>query len=94
MHGVGLPFARSVISAFNFPSSSMHVVPGQADPDPNFSSVKFPNPEEKGALDMAMGLADDRNIKVVFANDPDADRFSVAEKHKCVTPCAALLSIC
>lgn len=58
----------------------MHIVPQQAQPDPLFPTVKFPNPEEKGALDIAMQLADEKNVKIVFANDPDADRFSVAEK--------------
>lgn len=82
MHGVGLPFVQSILSAFNFPSSSMHIVEEQAKPDPDFSTVKFPNPEEKGALDLAMKLADDKGIEIVFANDPDADRFSVAEKSK------------
>lgn len=60
----------------------MHIVSEQAEPDPFFSTVRFPNPEEKGALDMAMKLADDKSVTVVFANDPDADRFSVAEKGK------------
>lgn len=80
MHGVGLPFVQSILSAYNFPSSSLHMVPEQSNPDPNFSTVKFPNPEEKGALDMAINLAEKENLKIVFANDPDADRFSVAEK--------------
>jgi phosphoglucomutase len=80
MHGVGLPFVQSVLSAFNFPADSMHVVPEQAQADPNFTTVRFPNPEEKGALDMAMALGDSKDVKLVFANDPDADRFSVAEK--------------
>lgn len=82
MHGVGLPFVQSILSAFNFPSSSIHIVKEQSKPDPNFSTVKFPNPEEKGALDMAIKLADEENLRIVFANDPDADRFSAAEKGK------------
>ena len=50
MHGVGLPFARSVFEAFEFSSESFSVVEAQAEPDPSFPTVKFPNPEEKGAL--------------------------------------------
>lgn len=84
MHGVGLPFVESILSAFNFPSSSIHIVETQAKPDPDFTTVKFPNPEEKGALNLAMKLADEKGLEIVFANDPDADRFSVAEKNEWV----------
>ena len=54
----------------------------QCDLDPEFSSVPFPNPEEAGALDMAMKVADEHDAKLVVANDPDADRFAFAEKYK------------
>ena len=50
MHGVGLPFVSRLMADFNFPSSSLSIVESQAQPDPNFPTVKFPNPEEKGAL--------------------------------------------
>lgn len=82
MHGVGYPFAKSVMSAFGFPDSSIQVVPSQEQPDPDFPTVKFPNPEEKGALDAAMAFADEKGISLVLANDPDADRFSAAEKNE------------
>lgn len=52
----------------------------QAQPDPEFPTVRFPNPEEKGALDLAIATADKHNISLVLANDPDADRFAVAER--------------
>lgn len=48
MHGVGLPFAQAVFDTFGFPP--FNPVPSQAQPDPTFPTVKFPNPEEKGAL--------------------------------------------
>ncbi|GAA5845911.1 hypothetical protein JCM9279_002421 [Rhodotorula babjevae] len=80
MHGVGLPFARSAFSTFAFPSSSFLVVPEQAQPDPDFPTVRFPNPEEKGALDLAIAHADREGATVVLANDPDADRFCAAER--------------
>ena len=86
MHGVGYPFAASVMSAFQFSASALQVVPSQQHPDPNFPSVKFPNPEEKGALDAAVAFANERGISLVLANDPDADRFSAAEKSKSVKP--------
>jgi phosphoglucomutase len=84
IHGVGFPFARSVLSTFGFPESTMHAVPSQVEPDPDFPTVKFPNPEEKGALDAACAHADEKGLKLVLANDPDADRFSAAEKDGCV----------
>lgn len=80
LHGVGLPFVKSVLSAFSFPPSAMHAVPSQATADPDFPTVKFPNPEEKGALDAAIAHADEKGIRLVLANDPDADRFCAAEK--------------
>ena len=58
----------------------MLVVEAQGQPDPDFPTVKYPNPEEKGALDLAMLTADKNNVKMILANDPDADRFAAAEK--------------
>ena len=52
----------------------------QAQPDPDFPTVTFPNPEETGALDLAMETADREGKSLIIANDPDADRFAVAEK--------------
>lgn len=60
----------------------MMPVKQQAEPDPNFSTVKFPNPEETGALDLAMETGDSLNQDLIIANDPDADRLAVAEKVK------------
>ncbi|CAN6647392.1 phosphoribomutase [Trichomonascus vanleenenianus] len=79
MHGVGLPAMRRAAGLLGL-EDSMVVVPQQADPDPDFVTVKFPNPEEKGALDLAMELADSQGIKLILANDPDADRFVAAVK--------------
>jgi phosphoglucomutase len=79
MHGVGLPFFTSVMKQLGL-ESKMHVVKEQAHPDPGFTTVRFPNPEEKGALDLAKQVADQNNTKLILANDPDADRFAAAEK--------------
>ncbi|GAA5920403.1 hypothetical protein JCM1841_003376 [Sporobolomyces salmonicolor] len=80
MHGVGEPFALSALEAFGFKTKSVSVVEEQRKPDPDFPTVKFPNPEEKGALDLAMAHADRIGSTIVLANDPDADRFCAAEK--------------
>ncbi|KAM0789290.1 hypothetical protein ACM66B_000130 [Microbotryomycetes sp. NB124-2] len=80
MHGVGLPFAQNAFERFGFRPEQLNVVQEQATPDPSFPSVKFPNPEEKGALNLALQQADSVNSTIVLANDPDADRFCAAEK--------------
>lgn len=52
-------------------------------PDPEFPTVKFPNPEEgKSALNLAFATAEKNNSNLILANDPDADRFAVAERLK------------
>ena len=53
------------------------------DPDPEFPTVKFPNPEEgESALDLSFKTADANGCTVILANDPDADRLAVCEKSK------------
>jgi len=53
----------------------------QKDPDPDFPTVKFPNPEEgKSALDLSIRTANESDSTIILANDPDADRLAVAEK--------------
>ncbi|KAF3168660.1 Phosphoglucomutase-3 [Orbilia oligospora] len=79
MHGVGLEAAKQVVKILGVEEDFV-VVEEQAKPDPDFPTVKFPNPEEKGALDLAMAAADKHGITIVLANDPDADRFAAAEK--------------
>jgi phosphomannomutase len=75
MHGVGLETARAVFADAGFPG--MHVVTAQANPDPDFPTVAFPNPEEPGAMDLALALAEEVDADLVIANDPDADRVAV-----------------
>ncbi|EIW85345.1 hypothetical protein CONPUDRAFT_162554 [Coniophora puteana RWD-64-598 SS2] len=78
MHGVGYPFVAQAFKIFEFPAPiSVHQ---QQDPDPDFPTVAFPNPEEKGALDLAISTANEQGASYVLAQDPDADRFSAAEK--------------
>lgn len=77
MHGVGLDIVAQAFPRY-FNDYTMHVVDAQAQPDPQFPTVAFPNPEERGALDLATKVATDQNVKLVIANDPDADRFLAA----------------
>ncbi|MET4099367.1 phosphomannomutase [Agrococcus sp. UYP10] len=76
LHGVGLETVEAVLAEAGFPP--VIVVPEQAEPDGAFPTVAFPNPEEPGALDLAMALATERGADLILANDPDADRLAVA----------------
>lgn len=79
MHGVG---AKWILRSFEtFGHNPLHFVPSQRYPDPEFTTVSFPNPEEKGALNEAMKFADETGCQLIIANDPDADRLAVAEKN-------------
>ncbi len=75
MHGVGWRFAEQALRHAGY--QRVRVVPEQAEPDGNFPTVRFPNPEEPGALDLAKALADKEEADLVLANDPDADRLAV-----------------
>jgi phosphomannomutase len=76
MHGVGYELASSAFRQAGFPA--LVPVPEQVQPDPDFPTVAFPNPEEPGALDLALATAGREHVDLVLANDPDADRLGVA----------------
>jgi len=76
MHGVGWKTLQSVLNDSGFLEPI--AAPVQRDPDPAFPTVAFPNPEEKGALDIAIASAKKNSVDVLLANDPDADRFAAA----------------
>lgn len=76
MHGVGWQTMAAVFAAAGF--DDVVPVPEQAQPDPDFPTVAFPNPEEPGAIDLALALAESCDADLVIANDPDADRCAVA----------------
>ncbi|CCE88487.1 Piso0_001995 [Millerozyma farinosa CBS 7064] len=85
LHGVGLEIFSKVFSLFDTDNKKLESVHEQDTPDPDFPTVSFPNPEEKGALDLAIKRAEKLNYKLVLACDPDADRFSVSIKTKAGT---------
>lgn len=76
MHGVGAPTVQSVLNKAGF--TDVVCVKEQQNPDPDFPTVVFPNPEEPGALDMAIELAQSTDADLIIASDPDADRCAVA----------------
>ena len=75
LHGVGLQPVMRVLGDAGY--RCLDVVAEQAQPDGNFPTVRFPNPEEPGALDRALALAKERRADLVIVNDPDADRLAV-----------------
>ena len=76
MHGVGTETLQKVFKAAGFPEPIL--VTEQAQPDPDFPTVKFPNPEEPGAIDLSLEKARKESADLVIANDPDADRCAAA----------------
>jgi phosphomannomutase len=76
MHGVGGRHLLAAFEAAGFPPPQL--VTEQFEPDPDFPTVAYPNPEEPGALDLALAQAGSSGADLVLANDPDADRLAVA----------------
>ncbi|WP_282109602.1 phospho-sugar mutase [Shewanella algicola] len=76
MHGVGANMAEAVLHDAGF--KQVYSVTAQREPDGDFPTVNFPNPEEKGAMDLVITEAKKHQAMLACANDPDADRFAVA----------------
>ncbi|MFG3135041.1 phospho-sugar mutase [Streptomyces sp. NPDC048211] len=76
MHGVGTSVLAAAFDRAGFPAPVL--VAEQAEPDPAFPTVAFPNPEEPGAMDLAFATARRSDPDIIIANDPDADRCAVA----------------
>ncbi len=76
LHGVGATSVAQVLETAGFDAPS--IVAEQEQPDPDFPTVGFPNPEEPGAMDLAIALAERTGADLVVANDPDADRCAAA----------------
>ncbi len=79
-HGTGLMPVTRVLSELGF--EQVFVVPEQAQPDGDFPTVAYPNPEDKAAFKLALELAEKTDADLVLANDPDADRLGVYVKDK------------
>ena len=76
MHGVGTETVEKVFAKAAYADPIL--VKAQTDPDPDFPTVAFPNPEEPGAIDLSLVVAREHDGDVVIANDPDADRCAAA----------------
>jgi phosphomannomutase len=80
LHGTGNRLARMALAEAGF--TDVTTVPEQAEPDGAFPTVAFPNPEERGALDLALALARAKQAPLVIANDPDVDRMALAVRDR------------
>ncbi len=78
MHGVGARFTLEALARSGF--TSVHPVREQNEPDGAFPTVSFPNPEEPGALDLALALCEETKADLLLANDPDADRLAAGAR--------------
>jgi len=76
LHGVGASLVERLFREAGY--ADFHSVPEQREPDGHFPTVHFPNPEEPGALDLALALAKEKIADLVIANDPDVDRLAIA----------------
>lgn len=77
LHGTGLKPVKELLSRLGF---DLYIVEKQANPDPQFSTVKYPNPEDKDAFKLALDYAKELDADLVMATDPDSDRLGIYVK--------------
>ena len=75
LHGTGNVPARRILKEIGF--KNVYVVPEQEMPDPKFTTLDYPNPEDPKAFTLALKLAKEKNADIVLATDPDADRLGI-----------------
>ncbi|MGH3620283.1 MAG: phospho-sugar mutase [Sciscionella sp.] len=83
LHGVGAEPLRAALDGFRDASGAgVYLVAEQSEPDPDFPTVRFPNPEEPGAADLLLALASEVDADVAVALDPDADRCALGVRER------------
>lgn len=80
LHGTGVPIIPDILQHLHF--QNFNLVEAQCKVDPNFSSVKSANPEERDAFDLAIQQAQDTDANLIIATDPDVDRMGFVERDK------------
>lgn len=80
VHGTGFKPVRDILVNIGF--NNLHIVKEQSLPDPEFSTVKAPNPEDLAVFSLALNLAKEQDADIIMATDPDADRLGVLVKVK------------
>ncbi|MBM7557185.1 phospho-sugar mutase [Halanaerobacter jeridensis] len=78
LHGTGSVMVQRVLEELGF--KNVHVVPEQEEPDEDFSTVGYPNPEEPDVFELGIELADEKGAELIMATDPDSDRVGIAVK--------------
>lgn len=80
LHGSGNIPVRRILKETGF--HNVYVVPEQEMPDPDFPTVKYPNPEDKAAFDLAISIAKERDVELIIGTDPDCDRVGVVIRNR------------
>lgn len=78
IHGTGIKLVPTVLKEFGF--TNVHIVEGQMEPDGNFPTVVYPNPEESEAMSMGLKMAQSLDADILLGTDPDADRVGIGIK--------------
>jgi len=80
LHGSGNKPVRRILKETGF--NNVYVVPEQEKPDPYFSTVKYPNPEEKAVFELAIKMAREKDVELIIGTDPDCDRVGIVVRDK------------